>query len=76
MQLAAKTGSHSPQGETVEFFTMLVGYVRSVAQKSDEGATAVEYSILAALIAGGLVATLGLLRDDIIALFKTLMAAI
>ncbi|SNY41808.1 Flp/Fap pilin component [Paractinoplanes atraurantiacus] len=54
---------------------MLATYVRA-AHKSDEGATAVEYSILAALIAGGLVATLGLLRDDIIALFKTLMNAI
>ncbi|WP_097321021.1 Flp family type IVb pilin [Paractinoplanes atraurantiacus] len=59
----------------MEFFKMLATYVRA-AHKSDEGATAVEYSILAALIAGGLVATLGLLRDDIIALFKTLMNAI
>ncbi|MEV4345635.1 Flp family type IVb pilin [Actinoplanes sp. NPDC049596] len=59
----------------MEFFKMLISYVRT-AHKSDEGATAVEYSILAALIAGGLVATLGLLRDDIIALFKTLMNAI
>ena len=60
----------------MEFIKTLVSYVRAAARKGEEGATAVEYSILAALIAGGLVATLGLLRDDIIALFKNLMNAI
>ncbi|MFF5083834.1 Flp family type IVb pilin [Actinoplanes sp. NPDC000266] len=59
----------------MEFFKMLVTYVRA-AHKSDEGATAVEYSILAALIAGGLVATLGLLRDDIKGMIEKLIAAI
>ncbi|XVV09000.1 Flp family type IVb pilin [Actinoplanes sp. CA-131856] len=59
----------------MEFFKMLVTYVRAVKQ-SDEGATAVEYSILAALIAGGLVATLGLLRDDIKGMIEKLIAAI
>ncbi|XVU21801.1 Flp family type IVb pilin [Actinoplanes sp. CA-054009] len=59
----------------MEFFKMIASYVRAV-RKSDEGATAVEYSILAALIAGGLVATLGLLRDDIKAMIEGLMTKI
>lgn len=54
---------------------MVIGYVRA-AHRLDEGATAVEYSILAALIAGGLVSALGLLRDDIEAMFTSLMNVI
>ncbi|RAK36741.1 Flp/Fap pilin component [Actinoplanes lutulentus] len=54
---------------------MLVSYIRA-AHKSDEGATAVEYSLLAALIAGGLILAVTNLRKDIEALITTLMAAI
>jgi Flp pilus assembly pilin Flp len=59
----------------VEFINVLVSYIRA-AHQSDEGATAVEYSLLAALIAGGLILAVTNLRKDIEALFTTLMAAI
>ncbi|WP_433824612.1 Flp family type IVb pilin [Actinoplanes sp. CA-015351] len=59
----------------MELVTVLVSYIRA-AHKSDEGATAVEYSLLAALIAGGLILAVTSLRQDIVALITTLMAAI
>ncbi|MEU4691535.1 Flp family type IVb pilin [Actinoplanes sp. NPDC023714] len=59
----------------MEFFNVLVSYLRA-SFKSDEGATAVEYSLLAALIAGGLILAVTNLRKDIEALITTLMAAI
>ena len=59
----------------MEFINVLVSYIRA-AHKSDEGATAVEYSLLAALIAGGLILAVTNLRKDIEALITTLMAAI
>ncbi|MBB2947377.1 Flp pilus assembly pilin Flp [Actinoplanes lutulentus] len=59
----------------MEFIGMLVSYIRA-AHKSDEGATAVEYSLLAALIAGGLILAVTNLRKDIEALITSLMAAI
>jgi Flp pilus assembly pilin Flp len=60
---------------TVEFINVLVSYIRA-AHRSDEGATAVEYSLLAALIAGGLILAVTNLRKDIEGLMTTLMAAI
>ncbi|MEU4690554.1 Flp family type IVb pilin [Actinoplanes sp. NPDC023714] len=59
----------------MEFINVLVSYFRAVRQ-SDEGATAVEYSLLAALIAGGLILAVTNLRKDIEAMLTTLMAAI
>ena len=60
---------------TVEHFRLLLAYLRT-AGSSDEGATAVEYSLLAALIAGGLIVAVTALRDDIKSMIDTLIAAI
>jgi Flp pilus assembly pilin Flp len=59
----------------MEQLKVLVAYIRSVTS-SDEGATAVEYSLLAALIAGGLIVAVTALRDDIKTMIDTLIAAI
>lgn len=37
--------------------------------KNESGATAIEYGLIAALIAVGLVATLGFVGDDLVSLF-------
>jgi Flp pilus assembly pilin Flp len=59
----------------MELFTMFVAYLRNL-RSSDEGATAVEYSLLAALIAGGLIVAVTALRNDIKSMIDTLIAAI
>ncbi|WP_229074647.1 Flp family type IVb pilin [Actinoplanes sp. DH11] len=59
----------------MEQHQLLAAYLRNVS-RSDEGATAVEYSLLAALIAGALIATITLLREDIQAMIERLTAVI
>ncbi|MEU4693625.1 Flp family type IVb pilin [Actinoplanes sp. NPDC023714] len=59
----------------MEQFKLLFAYLRDV-RSSEEGATAVEYSLLAALIAGGLIVAVTALRDDIKGMIDTLIAAI
>jgi pilus assembly protein Flp/PilA len=44
-----------------------------VARKSDDGATAVEYGLLVALIAAVIVATVGLLGQAILGAFETVL---
>ncbi|BBH67654.1 hypothetical protein ACTI_43390 [Actinoplanes sp. OR16] len=59
----------------MELVRLLFAHARN-AGSSEEGATAVEYSLLAALIAGGLIVAVTALRDDIKAMIYTLIAAI
>ncbi|MBB2940805.1 Flp pilus assembly pilin Flp [Actinoplanes lutulentus] len=59
----------------MEQFKVLIAYLRT-ATSSDEGATAVEYSLLAALIAGGLIVAVTALRDDIKTMIDNLITAI
>ncbi|WP_229076563.1 Flp family type IVb pilin [Actinoplanes sp. DH11] len=59
----------------MEIFKLLASYLRSTS-KPNEGATAVEYSLLAALIAGALIIIIQALRADIAAMFGKLMDVI
>ena len=59
----------------MEQLTLLAACPRKL-HSSDEGATAVEYSLLAAVIAGGLIAVVIALRTDIEATFNGLIGAI
>lgn len=49
---------------------------RMAELRNEDGATAVEYGLLVALIAAAIVATVILLRNDIIAAFNTVVNAI
>ena len=55
---------------------MVVKQLRALQSSDDDGTTVVEYSLLAALVVGGLITAVGVLRDDVKAMFNTLMAAI
>ncbi len=60
-----------------KLFVVLSAFETTITAKRDErGATAVEYGLLVALIAGVLVAAIGLLGGDILAAFRTVTTAI
>jgi len=44
--------------------------------KDESGATAIEYALIAAIIAVMLIASLGLVRDELIALYGRITAAL
>jgi pilus assembly protein Flp/PilA len=47
-----------------------------LAARDEDGQTLVEYALIVGIISIALIATLGFLRDDIVALFKTITDAI
>ena len=58
----------------VKLYVMLLSFVSTAADRArnnDEGATAVEYGLMVALIAAGIIVAVTALRDQLIGTFNT-----
>jgi pilus assembly protein Flp/PilA len=62
-----------------KLFVTLLSYMSTVAERArneDEGATAVEYGLMIALIAAGIIGVVGLLRDQLQTVFESVTGAL
>lgn len=62
-------------GLTGEVFCMLKDLMTRLASE-DDGATAVEYGLMVALIAVAIMATVGLVGDRLVAMYQTVAGAL
>ncbi|UOA33716.1 hypothetical protein DSM110093_03812 (plasmid) [Sulfitobacter sp. DSM 110093] len=54
---------------------MIIKFIKTFARDED-GATAIEYGLFAALIAAGIVTVVGLLGDELVATFEVIKTAV
>lgn len=60
----------------LNYFLSAQAYVTGLLNRDDRGATAVEYGLIVALIAAVIVVTVGLLGQQVLAAFQTVLTNI